>query len=264
MEILNVGAIVTGGASGMGYATAERLVQHGARVALLDIDRARLDRAASELGARAFACNVADPHSTARAVQAACAALGPVRIVVTCAGLGRMEPIVGSGEGLLARMTETINVNLIGTLDVVRLAVNAMVDEPALPSGERGLIVMVGSAAAHDGPGASAAYSASKGGIVSMTIPLARELGDYGIRVNTISPGAVSTPMLANLPKPLLDEVLRITPFPKRPGHAREFAELVLHICRNEFLNGAVIRLDGASRVPYYSMHEEQGASVER
>jgi len=264
MELENVGAIVTGGASGMGYATAERLSHHGARVAVLDIDRPRVERAAAEIGARAFLCNVADPLSTARAVQAACAALAPVRVVVTCAGIGRMEPMVGGGDGLLARMIETIHVNLIGTLDIIRHAVNIMVDEPALPDGARGVIVMVGSAAAHDGPGSSAAYSASKGGIVSMTIPLARELGDYGIRVNTISPGAVSTPMLANLPRPLLEEVLRITPFPKRPGHAREFAELVVHICRNEFLNGAVIRLDGASRVPYYSLNQAPSAPVEK
>jgi NAD(P)-dependent dehydrogenase (short-subunit alcohol dehydrogenase family) len=150
-------------------------------------------------------------------------------------------------------MCETIQVNLIGTLNVVRLAVNAMINEAALEDGTRGVVVMVGSTAAHDGPAASAAYSASKGGIVSMTVPLARELGDHGIRVNTVSPGIVATPMLAHLPKPLLEEVLRLTPFPKRAGDVTEFAELVLHICRNDFLNGAVIRLDGACRSPYYS-----------
>jgi NAD(P)-dependent dehydrogenase (short-subunit alcohol dehydrogenase family) len=255
MNIEGVGSIVTGAASGMGYATAVALRRSGARVALLDIDRPGVERAADRIGGRAFVCNVADPMSTARAVQAACAALSPVRVVVTCAGIGRMEPIVCSeGDATLARMLETIQINLLGTLNVVRLAVNAMIAEPALRDGARGVVIMVGSTAAHDGPAASSAYSASKGGVVSMTVPLARELGDYGIRVNTISPGAFATPMLANLPKPLLEEVLRITPFPKRPGQAEEFAELALHICRNEFLNGAVIRLDGASRAPYYSL----------
>jgi NAD(P)-dependent dehydrogenase (short-subunit alcohol dehydrogenase family) len=265
MDIEGVGAIVTGAASGMGYATAQLLARRGARVALLDIDRRGLERAAADTGGHAFVCNVADPMSCERAVLAACEALAPVRIVVTCAGIGRTDPIVGVDDaGTFARMSETIHVNLIGTLDVVRLAVNAMLGETPLADGTRGVVIMVGSAAAHDGPAASAAYSASKGGIVSMTLPLARELGDHGIRVNTISPGAVSTPMLANLPRPLLDEVLRITPFPKRTGRAAEFAELALHVCRNDFLNGAVIRLDGACRVPYYSLHDEQGAAVER
>jgi NAD(P)-dependent dehydrogenase (short-subunit alcohol dehydrogenase family) len=266
MDIEGVGSIITGAASGMGYATATRLAALGARVALLDINRAGVERAAADIGGRAFLCNVADPASTRRAVQAACAAMAPVRILVTCAGIGRIEPIVGLGDdGIFARMAETIQVNLLGTLNVVRLTVNAMLEAAPLASGERGAVVMVGSAAAHDGPGGAAAYSASKGGVVSMTIPLARELGDHGIRVNTISPGAVATPMLANLPPPLLEEVLRITPFPKRPGTAAEFAELALHLCRNEFMNGAVIRLDGASRVPYYSLAWNQpGDALEK
>ena len=265
VNIEGVGSIVTGAASGMGYATASALARAGARVALLDIDRAGVERAAERIGGSAFVCNVADPIGTARAVQAACAAFAPVRIVVTCAGIGRMEPIVGiDGDATLARMSETIHINLLGTLNVVRLVVNTMVAEPVLPDGARGVVIMVASTAAHDGPAASSAYSASKGGIVSMTVPLARELGDYAIRVNTISPGAFSTPMLANLPKPLLDEILRITPFPKRPGQAAEFAELALHMCRNEFLNGSVIRLDGASRAPYYSLSPSSlGASAQ-
>jgi NAD(P)-dependent dehydrogenase (short-subunit alcohol dehydrogenase family) len=255
MNIEGVGSIVTGAASGMGYATAAALARAGARVALLDIDRAGVERAAERIGGRAFVCNVADPIGTGRAVQAACAALAPVRVLVTCAGIGRMEPIVCmEGDATLARMTETIEVNLLGTLNVVRLTDNAMIAEAPLADGARGVVIMVGSTAAHDGPAASSAYSASKGGVVSMTVPLARELGDHGIRVNTISPGAVSTPMLANLPKPLLDEILRITPFPKRPGLAEEFAELALHVCRNEFLNGSVIRFDGAARAPYYTL----------
>jgi NAD(P)-dependent dehydrogenase (short-subunit alcohol dehydrogenase family) len=255
MNIEGVGSIVTGAASGMGYATAAALIRSGARVALLDIDRAGVERAAERLGGRPFVCNVADPVSTERVVHEACGAVAPLRILVTCAGIGRMEPIISTeGDGTLARMIETIQINLIGTLNVVRVAVNAMIAEPAFPDGARGVVIMVGSTAAYDGPALSAAYSASKGGVVSMTVPLARELGDYGIRVNAISPGAFSTPMLATLPRPLLEEVLRITPFPKRPGQAEEFAELALHICRNEFLNGSVIRLDGASRAPYYSL----------
>jgi len=144
-------------------------------------------------------------------------------------------------------------VNLVGTLNMVRRVVNALRRDPPLPGGERGAVIMVSSAAACDGPAAAAAYAASKGGIASMTMPLARELGDYGIRVNTVSPGAVSTPMLANIPPKLLENTIRSTPFPKRPGAAEEFAELVLHICRNTFLNGSVIRLDGGQRIAYYS-----------
>ena len=261
MQVEGVGAIVTGAASGMGRATAELLARRGARVALLDIDRPGVERAAAQTGGRAFVCNVADPMSCERAVLAACEAFAPVRVVVTCAGIGRMDPVVGDNHAAFARMSETIQINLIGTLDVVRLAVNAMLGEAALEDGTRGVVIMVGSTAAHDGPAASAAYSAAKGGVVSMTLPLARELGDHGIRVNTISPGAVATPMLANLPRPLLEEVLRITPFPKRPGHAREFAELALHICRNDFLNGAVIRLDGGSRTPYYTLAQAPPAA---
>lgn len=253
MEIAGAGAIVTGGASGMGRETAWRLAAAGARVALLDIDAAAARRVAEQIGGRAYQCDVADPLGTRRALDQACVAVEPVRILVTCAGIGRTEPIVCSdNDAAYARMAETIHVNLLGTLNVIRVTVGVMIRQALLADGARGVVTMVASSAAHEGPAGAAPYAASKGGIVSMTLPLARELAEHGIRVNTISPGAFATPALQNVPRPLLEQLARSTPFPKRPGSAAEFADLVLHLCTNDFLNGAVIRLDGGNRVPYY------------
>lgn len=255
MQLEGIGAIITGGASGMGRAAAVRFAQAGARVAVLDIDAPGARETAGAVQGHAFACNIADPLSTRRAMTQAIAALGRLDVLITCAGIGRMEPIVSpAGEaGGWSRMLETIHVNLLGTLHLVCLAARTMVAQSRGAGGERGSIVMLGSAAAHEGPAASAAYCAAKGGVVSITLALARELGDHGIRVNTVSPGAVATPMLRNVPPQLLGEIARITPFPKRPGTAEEFAELAVHLVRNDYLNGAVIRLDGGHRLPYYS-----------
>lgn len=253
MRIEGNGALVTGAASGMGRATARALAKMGARVVLLDVDAAGVHREAREIGAMAVGCDLRDTEATARAVCEAIERAGAIRVLVTCAGVGRLEPLVGPQAVPFSQLLETIQVNLIGTLNVVRLVAADLLGREALEDGERGSIVMVASGAAFDGPVASAAYTASKGGIASMTLALARELGDHGIRVNTISPGAVATAMIRGLPEEMLSAVAATTPFPKRMGAPEEFAALALHICGNRFLNGSVIRLDGANRVGYYS-----------
>lgn len=253
MRIEGSSALVTGAASGMGRATARALAGAGARVVLLDVDAAGVEREAREIGAVPASCDLRDAQATARAVSGAIERVGAIRILVTCAGVGRLEPLVGPQAVPFAQLVETIQVNLIGTLNVVRLVAADLIGRDALEDGERGSVIMVASGAAFDGPDASAAYSASKGGIVSMTLALARELGDRGIRVNTISPGAFATAMIRGLPQEMLAAIPAMTPFPKRMGAAEEFAALALHICSNRFLNGAVIRLDGANRMPYYS-----------
>jgi NAD(P)-dependent dehydrogenase (short-subunit alcohol dehydrogenase family) len=253
MILKDVGGIVTGAASGMGRTTAARLAQAGVKVALIDVNDSGVRQAAGEIGGRAFTCDLADASATAAAVQNAINAVGPPRICVCCAGVGRLEPVIGPLAVPFEQLVHTISVNLIGTLNVSRLVAADLMTRAPLEDGERGVIIMVASGAAFDGPIASAAYTASKGGIVSMTLALAREFGDLGIRVNTISPGAFNTAMIKNAPEEMLAEVPKMTPFPKRMGFPEEFAELALHICGNRFLNGSVIRLDGANRMPYYS-----------
>lgn len=253
MKLEGTGALVTGAASGMGRATAAMLARSGARVALLDVNASGVEAAASEYGGLPFPCDLADAGQTVSVVHRAIDTVGPIRILACCAGVGRMEPIVGPMAVPFTQLVETIAVNLLGTLNVVRLVAQDLAARPALDEGERGVIVMVASGAAFDGPTASAAYSASKGGIVSMTLALARELGRLGIRVNTISPGAFRTAMIQNVPQEMLADVARMTPFPSRMGEPDEFAALVQHICVNRFLNGSVIRLDGANRMPYYA-----------
>lgn len=252
MNIEGTGALVTGAASGMGRATARALAQAGARVAMLDVDPG-VQREAREAGATAVSCDLRDGEAIVAAVGEAIERVGPPRILVTCAGVGRMEPLIGPRAAPFAQMIETIQVNLIGTLHVVRLVAADLIGREAIEEGERGVVVMVASGAAFDGPMESAAYTAAKGGIVSTTLALARELGDHGIRVNTISPGAFATAMVRKVPPEMLAAIPAMTPFPKRMGLPEEFAALALHICGNRFLNGAVIRLDGANRMPYYS-----------
>jgi NAD(P)-dependent dehydrogenase (short-subunit alcohol dehydrogenase family) len=253
MNVEGTGAIVTGAASGMGRATATMLAQAGANVALLDVNETGVREVAIEIGGQAFPCDLSDAAGTASVVLQAIAAVGPVRVLVCCAGVGRIEPIVGPMAVPFEQLLNTIAVNLIGTLNAVTLVATDLAAREPFEEGERGVIVMVASGAAFDGPTASAAYTASKGGIVSMTLALARELGDLGIRVNTISPGPFATAMIRNAPAQMLADVLRGMPFPKRMGVPDEFAALVRHICANRFLNGSVIRLDGANRMPYYS-----------
>jgi NAD(P)-dependent dehydrogenase (short-subunit alcohol dehydrogenase family) len=236
----------------MGRAAATALAAAGAKVAALDVN-ADIKGIAREIGAHACVCDMEDARQVERSFAEASETCGPVRILVACAAIGRMEPIVGPGAVPYAQLAQTLRVNLIGVLQLVQLFASDLLQRERLEEGERGVAVMVASGAAYDGPVASAAYTASKGGIVSMTLALARELGDHGIRINTISPGAFDTAMVRGVPAEMLAAVPAMTPFPKRMGRPSEFADLALHICTNRFLNGSVIRLDGANRVPYFS-----------
>lgn len=254
MKIKGIGAIITGAGSGMGMATAKMLAQAGARVAFLDINEGGIRAAAKDAGGVALPCNVADPKSLENAIADTISAVGPARILVTCAGVGRMEPLIGRDNAeAYSQMVDTVMVNLIGTLNAVRLVANDLARQPPLDDGSRGAMIMVASGAAFDGVPQSVPYTASKGAVVSMTLALAREFGDLGIRVNTISPGAFATPMIKAAPKEMLDVIKNTTPFPKRPGVPEEFAALALHICENDFMNGSVLRLDGAHRTGYFS-----------
>jgi NAD(P)-dependent dehydrogenase (short-subunit alcohol dehydrogenase family) len=250
MNIQGHPAFVTGGGSGLGAATAEALIAAGARVALLDIDHARAEATAARLGARAFACDVADAASAEAAMAAAIAALGAPRLLVNCAGVGPAARIVGrEGPMPLAAFARVININLIGTFNLLRLAADAMSKAEPLEGGERGVIVNTASIAAYEGQVGQAAYAASKGGVASLTLPAARELARFGIRVMTIAPGIFRTPMLEALPEEVKASLGASVPFPARLGEPAEYAALVLHIVANPMLNGETIRLDGALRM---------------
>ena len=243
--------LVTGGASGMGAATAEALAARGARVAILDVDETAAQAAAEKLGGVGIGCDVSEAGSTAVAVDRAVEAVGAPRVVVSCAGIALASRIVGrEGPHDLAAYQQVINVNLIGTFNVMRLAAARMKDlETVSESGSRGVIVNTASVAAYDGQIGQAAYSSSKGGVVALTLPAARELAQFGIRVMTIAPGLIRTPMLGGLPEEVQESLASQVPFPKRLGQPEEFAGLVEHIVDNEMLNGDVIRLDGAIRM---------------
>jgi len=251
MEIVGQAAIVTGAASGLGEATARRLAAAGARVALFDRDLEAAATVAADIGGQAFQCDVADAASTEAAVAAASQALGPARIAVNCAGVAPPARIVGrDGPLALSAFAEVVAVNLVGTFNVLRLAAAAMRDLDPLETGERGVIVNTASIAAFEGQIGQAAYAASKGGVVSLTLPAARELARYGIRVLTIAPGTFATPMLRGLPEETRRQLGEAVPFPPRLGEPDEFAGLVLHMIGNVMLNGTVVRLDGALRMP--------------
>ncbi len=250
MRIEGQAAIVTGGASGLGLATAELLAAAGARVALLDLDAARVAEAAGRLGGKGIACDVADAASAEQAVAAARDSHGPARILVNCAGIAPPARIVGrSGPMPLADFARVIQVNLIGSFNLLRLAAADMAALEPDAGGERGVIVNTASVAAFEGQIGQAAYAASKGGIAALTLPAARELARFGIRVMTIAPGIFETPMLRGLPEPVQQALGASVPFPKRLGRPDEYAALVRHILDNPMLNGEVIRLDGAIRM---------------
>jgi NAD(P)-dependent dehydrogenase (short-subunit alcohol dehydrogenase family) len=252
VEISGHAALISGGASGLGRATATALAVAGAKIALLDIDGAAAETAAKELGGIGLACDVTGAEATQRAVAAARERHGPARIVVNCAGIGRAGRIVDrDGEPTpLQDFEQVIKVNLIGSFNLLRLAAADMVGLDPLADGERGVIVLTASIAAYDGQIGQAAYSASKGGVVGLTLPAARELARYGVRVVAIAPGVFETPMLAGLPEAARSSLAANVPFPQRLGRPDEYAALALHICRNPMLNGEVIRLDGALRMP--------------
>jgi len=252
VELAGHAALISGGASGLGRATAAALAAAGAKVALLDVNAAAAEAAANKLGGLGLACDVTDAASTERAVAAARARHGPARIVVNCAGIGRAARIVErDGKPMpLAQFKQVVEVNLIGSFNLLRVAAAEMSVLDPLDDGERGVIILTASVAAYDGQIGQAAYSASKGGIVGLTLPAARELARHGVRVVAIAPGVFATPMLSGLPQATQDSLAAGVPFPQRLGRPEEYAALALHICRNRMLNGEVIRLDGALRMP--------------
>jgi len=251
MDVNGLAAIVTGAASGLGAATARALAGAGAKVALLDMNLAAAAELAGEIGAIAVQCDVADATSAENAVRDAREIHGPARIAVSCAGIAPPAKIVGrDGPQDLATFAQTININLIGTFNIMRLAAADMKVLDPLDGGERGLIVNTASIAAFEGQIGQAAYAASKGGVAAMTLPAAREFSRSGIRVMTIAPGIFGTPMLFGLPDEVQESLGQQVPFPSRLGDAAEYAKLVLHIADNMMLNGEVIRLDGALRLP--------------
>jgi NAD(P)-dependent dehydrogenase (short-subunit alcohol dehydrogenase family) len=250
MDINRLAAVVTGAASGLGEATARALAAGGAKVAILDRNEEGAKAVADDLGAVGIGCDVAHSASMEAAFQAAADAHGPARIVVNCAGIGPAARVVGrDGPMDLQKFAQVININLIGTFNTLRLAAAAMEDLDALETGERGIIINTASVAAFEGQIGQAAYSASKGGVHAMTIPVARELARFGIRVLTIAPGIMGTPMLFALPNEVQESLGKTVPFPARLGSAEEYAKLVLHMCNNVYMNGETVRLDGAIRL---------------
>ncbi len=243
-------AVVTGGGSGLGAATAALLARAGCRVAVLDINRDAAAASAARFGGLGVACDVADAASAEAALAEARAAHGVERVLVNCAGIGTAGRIVGrDGPLALAAFERVIRVNLIGSFNMLRLSAAAMSALEPLEEGERGVIVNTASIAAFDGQVGQAAYAASKSGVVGMTLPAARELARAGVRVMTIAPGLFHTPMVAQLPPEVQQSLAASVPYPPRLGLPDEFAALVEHIATNRFLNGEVIRLDGALRM---------------
>jgi NAD(P)-dependent dehydrogenase (short-subunit alcohol dehydrogenase family) len=253
MQLEQAGVLVTGGASGLGAACARLFSQNGARVVIADLNPETGMALAGELGqsVRFVPTNVTDEASMQAAVEAAVEHAGHLHILINCAGIGAAERVLGKdGPASLATFTRVIQVNLIGTFNAIRLAAAAMAINAPNAGGERGVIVNTASIAAFDGQIGQAAYSASKGGIVGMTLPIARDLARSGIRVMTIAPGIFDTPLLAGLPEPARVSLGQQVPFPPRLGQPPEYAALAKHIVENEMLNGEVIRLDGALRMP--------------
>ncbi|HEU5019886.1 MAG TPA: SDR family NAD(P)-dependent oxidoreductase [Pseudolabrys sp.] len=250
MEIKGQAAMVTGGASGLGAACARTLAAAGARVTILDVNDKAAAEVATDVNGIAIHCDVADAASAEAALKKAAADHGPARILINCAGVGPAKRIVGrDGPMPLADYERVIRINLIGTFNMMRLAAAAMQNLPQLAGGERGVIISTASVAAFEGQIGQAAYSSSKGGVAALTMPAAREFAQFGIRVMAIAPGIFGTPMLHALPQEAQDSLGASVPFPKRLGEPREFAALVMHCIHNAYLNGEVIRLDGALRM---------------
>ncbi|MER8379963.1 3-hydroxyacyl-CoA dehydrogenase [Mesorhizobium sp. M0220] len=243
-------AIVTGGGSGLGEATARALAAGGARVAVLDLGIERAAKVAADIGGIAVRCDVSDAESGAAAVAEVAETLGEPRILVNCAGIViGMKTIGKDGPHPLDQYRKVIEVNLIGTFNMIRLVADRTAKLEPLQGGERGVIVNTASVAAYDGQIGQAAYSASKSGVVGMTLPVARDLARSGIRVCTIAPGIFRTPMMAGMPQEVQDSLGAAVPFPSRLGEPSEYAALALHIIENQMLNGETIRLDGAIRM---------------
>src|SRR5438093_1940283 len=252
MELTNKGVLVTGGASGLGAACVRLLAQGGAKVVIADLNSELGTALATEIGSSALfvKTNVEEEESTQAAIKAAVDHCGGLHVAINCAGIGVAEKTVSKrGPHALANFTKVISVNLIGTFNVIRLAAAAMAENAPNQEGERGVIINTASAAAFEGQIGQAAYSASKGGIVGMTLPIARDLAGVGIRVVTIAPGLFDTPLLASLPEPVRASLGKQVPFPSRLGRPGEYARLATHVIENPMLNGETIRLDGAIRM---------------
>ncbi|WP_371325079.1 3-hydroxyacyl-CoA dehydrogenase [Dechloromonas sp. ZY10] len=243
--------VVTGGASGLGAATARMIVAAGGKVVLADVNPEAGAQIEAELGANArFVQTDVTNDESARNAFAVAQSLGQLRGLVNCAGVAPAEKVVGKeGAHKLESFARTININLVGSFNMIRLAAEIMSASPADETGERGVIVSTASVAAFDGQLGQAGYAASKGGVVSMTLPIARELARSGIRVMTIAPGIMETPMLMGMPQDVQDALGKMVPFPSRMGKPAEYAALVEHIFSNQYLNGEVIRMDGAIRM---------------
>ena len=251
MKIQGHAALVTGGGSGLGEATARELARLGAKVAVLDINAALAEKVAADIGGIACPCDITQTESLQAAIDKAAAAHGPARILMSIAGIGSAKRVVAKdgGPAPLEDFARVINVNLIGTYNASRLFAAACAKLDPMEDGERGAMVFTASVAAFDGQVGQQAYSASKAGVAGMTLPMARDLAQHGIRVCTIAPGLFATPLLRQLPEPIQQSLAASIPFPARLGKPSEFAELACHIVTNGHLNGEVIRLDGALRM---------------
>ena len=249
MEIQGKVFIVTGGASGLGEGTARMLAAHGAHVVVADMQQERGETVAREIGGSFVQCDVSQ-ESDAKAVVAKAVAQGKLVGLVNCAGIAPAEKTVGkNGAHALSIFSKTITVNLIGSFNMIRLAAEAMAENEPESTGERGVLISTASVAAYDGQIGQAAYAASKGGVVGMTLPIARDLARNGIRNMTIAPGIFGTPMLFGMPQEVQDALAAGVPFPSRLGTPADYAKLAKHIIENDMLNGEVIRLDGAIRL---------------
>ena len=252
MDIKDSVAVVTGGASGLGEACVRELSARGARVSILDFARDRGEKVASEIGEGALFCltDITREEDVQAAVDRTVEKFGGIHIAVNCAGVGVPAKVLGKeGPMSMDHFNKVVQINLIGTMNVVRLAAEKMVRNPGNEEGEKGVMINVASVAAFDGQIGQAAYSASKAAVAGMTLPIAREFAEYGLRIMTIAPGIFRTPMLESLPENVQEALGKMVPFPRRLGEPSEFAALVRHIVENPMLNGEVIRLDGALRM---------------
>lgn len=251
MNIQGQAALVTGGASGLGEATARELARLGAKVAVLDVNMELAEQVAKDINGVACQCDITKTDSVEAALDKATAAHGPARILMNIAGIGTAKRIVGKDGNAapLEDFARVVNVNLIGSYNISRLFAAACAKLAPLDDGERGVMMFTASVAAFDGQVGQQAYSASKGGLVGMTLPMARDLAQHGIRVCTVAPGLFATPLMKQLPEPVQQSLAASIPFPPRLGKPEEFAQLACHIVTNNHLNGEVIRLDGALRM---------------
>ena len=252
MELEGSVAVVTGGASGLGEATVRTLVAGGAKAAILDFSAEKGKGLAEEMGNDVIFCDtdVTDEKSVQGAIEKTAEAFGAIHIAVNCAGVGTPAKVLGKeGPMAMEQVRRVVEINLMGTMNVIRLAAETMVANSPNLDGEKGVVINTASVAAFEGQIGQAAYSASKAGVVGMTLPIAREFAEYGMRIVTIAPGLFMTPMLAGLPENVQESLNKMIPFPKRLGRPAEFAALVRHIVENAMLNGEVIRLDGSLRM---------------